>query len=186
MKTLLSLAIALCLGCLSQAQTLPSNFVGAGLGFQNAGSPQMSGWLEIDKALPDVSFAGLTFHSYGGAATDYFGSSTSARVDTKLVVLHKAWFTAGTLQGAGAAFSANSIGGSFALGGWVTAGIGKLLNVPGARIGGVGHLAEGRRLRGCPDRHARREIPDARQPGHLPLRCGEDLVSYGPEHHRAA
>ena len=132
MKTTLSLAIALCLGCLGQAQTLPSNLVGAGLGFQNVGSPQASGWLEIDKALPDVSFAGLTFHTYGGAATDYFGSSTSARVDTKLVVLHKAWFTAGTLQGAGAAFSANSIGGSFALGGWATAGIGKLLNVPGA------------------------------------------------------
>jgi hypothetical protein len=50
------------------------------------------------------------------------------------VVLHKAWFTAGTLQGAGAAFSASSIGGSFALGGWATAGIGKLLNVPGALL----------------------------------------------------
>jgi hypothetical protein len=92
----------------------------------------MSGWLEVDKALPDVTFAGLTFHSYGGAATDYFGNSTSARLDTKIVLIHKGWLTAGTLQGAGASISASSIGGSFALGGWATAGIGKLLGVPGA------------------------------------------------------
>ena len=125
------LAVALCLS-ICQAQTLPSNFMGVGLGFQATSIPQASGWLEIDKALPDITIGGLVFHSYGGAATDYFGSSTSARVDTKIVFLHKAWFTAGSLQGAGAAFNQNGIGGSFALGGWATAGIGKLLGVPGA------------------------------------------------------
>lgn len=127
------ITLALAFSAFGQTTTpLPGNFVGAGLGFQALSTPQASGWIEVDKALPDVTIAGVTLHSYGGAATDYFGNSTAARVDTKLVFVHKAWFTAGSIQGAGAAMSANGVGGSFVLGGWMTAGIGKLLGVPGA------------------------------------------------------
>jgi hypothetical protein len=126
-----SLALMLAVGAFGQT-TLPNNFGGGGLGFQAMSTPQMSGWLEIDKALPDVTIGGFAFHSYAGVATDYFGNSTAARVDTKIVFLHHTWFTAGSLQGAGAAMSANGLGGSFALGPWATASMAKLLNIPGA------------------------------------------------------
>jgi hypothetical protein len=133
MKTIVSIALLTLLCALgASGQSLPSNGVFAGLGFQSTANPQASGWFEVEKRLPDFTIAGLTLSSYGGAATDYFGTSTSARVDTKLVILRKGWFTAGTLQGAGAAVSPNGVGGSFVGGGWATAGIGKLLKVPGA------------------------------------------------------
>lgn len=122
------LACALCVS----AQTLPSQGAFVGLGFQSVANPQVSGWVEYEKALPDVQIGSFTFRSYGGAATDYSGQSTSSRIDTKWVILSHRWLTLGTLQGGGVAYNANGYGGSFTGGGWVTAGIGKLLGIPGA------------------------------------------------------
>jgi hypothetical protein len=122
------LACALC----AFGQTLPANGAFVGLGFQSVANPQVSGWVEYEKALPDVQIGSFTFHSYGGAATDYSGAVTSGRIDTKWVILRHRWLTFGTLQGGGVAYNSNGYGGSFTGGGWVTAGIGKLLGIPGA------------------------------------------------------
>jgi hypothetical protein len=133
-KTLIAVLIFAALAFGQAATTLPTNFAGAGLGFQDTANPQVAGWERLCHANPSVTAAGLTFSTYSCEATFYSSKATSAVVEEKIVLLHKAWFTGGISGNGGAALNTNGVGGSMGGGGWVTAGIGKWLGIPGAML----------------------------------------------------
>jgi hypothetical protein len=116
------------------APMVPNNVAGVGFGFQNAGSPNASGWVDICHRNPDVTILGMTFPSYLCAATDYAQATTSARVDMKIVILTNKWFAGGTQTGGGAAINGNGVGGSYALGGWGALDVSKYIKFEGLHL----------------------------------------------------
>lgn len=109
--------------------TLPSNLGGFGAGFQSTAMPKASGWADVCRRNPDVPLFDWKLPSYSCAATDYTTGSTSARADIDTVAIHTKYVLAGSKTGAGAAIGANGIGGSFALGGWLSVDVSKVVKL---------------------------------------------------------
>lgn len=94
--------------------SLPSNFMVTGAGFQGTGSPQLSGFFDACIAVPTAT------HTFGCAATDFStGGVSSARADVDQVLYqYKHWFFGGKAGAGAATGTTGGIGASFEGGGF--------------------------------------------------------------------
>ncbi len=126
----IALLIGACFVATASAQTLPDRFGAAGLGFQSTATPQTSGWASVCVRTTD--------RIYSCGATDYAGTSSSARAEFDTRIYSVGGLNVFAKAGAGAATGSDGgVGGSFTGGGVITFDVSKWLKVAGPGLNAV-------------------------------------------------